>query len=243
MAHQWFGDLVTMKWWDDVWLNEGFANWMESRPLAAIRPDWNISVDEADDNQDALDLDALKTTHPVHAAVETPAQIDEAFDSITYKKGASVLRMVENYLGPDTFRKGVNTYLQAHAYGNASSQDFWSTMSAVSGKPVERILPTFINQAGAPLLEVSLSCVNNRSAIDISQQRFYLDPALMRQRPAERWQIPVCIKTATGGGCDLIADNKQTLSLGNSCVPWAFANAGAQGYYRTAYSPDMLRGL
>src|SRR5882724_8521012 len=119
IAHMWFGDLVTMKWWDDVWLNEGFANWMESRPLAAIRPDWNISVDEAVDNQDALGLDALKTTHPVHAAVETPAQIDEAFDSITYKKGASVLRMVENYLGPDTFRKGVNTYLQAHAYGNA----------------------------------------------------------------------------------------------------------------------------
>jgi aminopeptidase N len=245
MAHQWFGDLVTMTWWDDVWLNEGFANWMESRPLAAIRPDWNVAVDEAVDNQAALGLDALQSTHPVHAAVDTPAQIDEAFDAITYQKGASVLRMVESYLGPDTFRRGVNNYLQAHAYGNASSQDFWSAMSAASGKPVERILPTFINQAGAPVLEVSLSCINNRSAIDISQQRFFLDPALMQGRPTERWQIPVCIKAgpAGAGGCDLIADNKQTLSLGNSCVPWAFANAGAQGYYRTAYSPEMLRAL
>jgi len=245
IAHQWFGDLVTMKWWDDVWLNEGFANWMESRPLAAIRPDWNISVDEAQDNQAALGLDALKTTHAVHAAVETPAQIDEAFDSITYAKGAAVLRMIESYVGPDTFRRGVNTYLQTHAYGNATSQDFWSAMAAASGKPVDRILPSFINQPGAPLLEVSVSCVNNRSQIDISQQRFFLDPALMQTRSAERWQIPVCIKTGSpgAGGCDLIADNKQTLSLGNSCVPWAFANAGAQGYYRTAYSPDTLRAL
>jgi aminopeptidase N len=242
MAHQWFGDLVTMKWWDDIWLNEGFANWMESRPLATIRPDWNIAVDQAIDNQAALSLDALKNTHPLHANVETPAQIDEAFDTITYQKGASVLRMIENYLGPDTFRKGVNAYLQAHAYGNATSQDFWNAMTTASGKPVDRILPTFVNQPGAPLLEVSLSCVNNRSELDISQQRFSLDPAAAAAR--ERWQIPVCVKTGSSSGdCDLIADNRQTVSLGPSCVPWAFANAGAQGYYRTSYSPDTLRAL
>ena len=244
MAHQWFGDLVTMKWWDDIWLNEGFASWMENRPLAAIRPDWNIAVDQAIDNQAALGLDALKNTHAVHASVESPAQIDEAFDAITYQKGASVLRMIENYLGADTFRKGVNAYLQAHAYGNATSQDFWDTMTTASGKPIDRILPTFVNQPGAPLLEVSLSCVNNRSQLDISQQRFSLDPAPAAGRPPERWQIPVCVKAgSSGGGCDLIADNRQTLSLGPSCVPWAFANAGAQGYYRTAYSPDTLRAL
>jgi aminopeptidase N len=245
MAHQWFGDLVTMKWWDDIWLNEGFANWMETRPLAAIRPDWNMAVEQAIDNQDALGLDALKNTHALHAAADTPAQIDEAFDAITYQKGASVLRMIENYLGPDTFRRGVNAYLQAHAYGNATSQDFWNTMTEVSGKAIDRILPTFVNQPGAPLLEVSLSCVNNRSQLDISQQRFSLDPAAAPPRPAERWQIPVCVKAGGGdaGGCDLIADNKQTLSLGPSCVPWAFANAGAQGYYRTAYTPETLRAL
>jgi aminopeptidase N len=245
MAHQWFGDLVTMKWWDDIWLNEGFANWMESRPLAAIRPDWNIAVDQAIDNQAALSSDALKNTHPLHVNVETPAQIDEAFDAITYQKGAAVLRMIENYLGPDTFRRGVNAYLQAHAYGNATSQDFWNTMTEVSGKAIDRILPTFVNQPGAPLLEVSLSCVNNRSQLDIAQQRFTLDPASPPARPPERWQIPVCVKAAssTAGGCDLIADNRQTLSLGPSCVPWAFANAGADGYYRTAYSPDTLRAL
>jgi aminopeptidase N len=243
MAHQWFGDLVTMQWWDDVWLNEGFANWMESRPLASIRPDWNVAVDEANDNQAALGLDALRTTHAVRATVTTPAQIDEAFDGITYEKGASVLRMVESYLGADTFRRGVNAYLQAHAYGNATSQEFWTTMADVSGKPVDRIMPTFINQPGAPLLDVSLSCVNNRSQIDISQQRFFMDQA--PPRSTERWQIPVCVKggPSGAGGCDVIADSRQTLSLGNSCVPWAFANAGAQGYYRTAYSPETLRAL
>jgi aminopeptidase N len=245
MAHQWFGDLVTMKWWDDIWLNEGFANWMESRPLATIRPDWNIAVDEALDNQGALSIDALKTTHPVHQAAETPAQIDEAFDAITYEKGAAVLRMVEGYLGSDTFRRGVNDYLRMHAYGNATSQDFWAAMSAASGKPVERMMPGFINQPGAPLLEVSLSCINNRSTLDISQRRFVLDPSLMQRPASERWQIPVCVKSGASGGvsCDLIADNRQTLSLGNGCVPWAFVNAGAQGYYRTEYSPEMLRGL
>jgi aminopeptidase N len=244
MAHQWFGDLVTMQWWDDIWLNEGFANWMESRPLASIRPDWNVSVDDAIGNQAALGTDALKATHPIHAAVETPAQIDEAFDSITYEKGAAVLRMVENYLGPDVFRQGINAYLRTHAYGNATSQDFWAAMASVSGKPVDRILPSFINQPGAPFLDVSLQCVNNRAQLDISQQRFFLDPAAMQARSTERWQIPVCVKTAGGGGgCDLIADNKQTLSLGTACVPWAFANAGAQGYYRTAYSAETLRGL
>jgi aminopeptidase N len=245
MAHQWFGDLVTMKWWDDIWLNEGFANWMETRPLATIRPDWNVAVDEADDNQAALGLDALKTTHAVHAAVNTPAEIDEAFDAITYNKGASVLRMIEGYLGPDTFRRGVNAYLQAHAYGNATSQDFWAAMAEASGKPVDRIMPSFINQPGAPLIEVSQSCINGRSTLDVSQQRFFTDPALAQTRSPERWQIPVCVKTGVpgAGGCDLIADNRQTLSLGNACVPWAFVNAGAQGYYRTAYSPEMLRAL
>src|SRR5215471_3594377 len=124
MAHQWFGDLVTMAWWDDIWLNEGFATWMANHPLAVWHDDWNIPVDEALESKQALDLDALKTTRAVHAPANTPAEIDEAFDAIAYQKGAAVLRMVESYVGTETFRKGVNAYLQAHAYGNATSEDF-----------------------------------------------------------------------------------------------------------------------
>src|SRR5947208_9683270 len=133
MAHQWFGDLVTMQWWDDLWLNEGFATWMANKPLAAAHPDWTIAIDEAQENQTALALDSLKSTRPIHADVETPAQIDEAFDAIAYQKGAAVLRMIEGYVGADTCRKGVNDYLQAHAYANATSEDFWKAIAATSG--------------------------------------------------------------------------------------------------------------
>jgi aminopeptidase N len=124
VAHQWFGNLVTMRWWDDLWLNEGFASWMESRPLAAIYPDWNIGVDEAIGTQAALALDGLRATRPIHSNAETPAQIEETFDAIAYQKGAAVLRMVEQYVGADDFRVGVNAYLAKHAYGNATSEDF-----------------------------------------------------------------------------------------------------------------------
>src|SRR6266487_1284616 len=117
MAHQWFGDLVTMQWWDDIWLNEGFATWMANRPLAAWKPEWNIPVAEELETQTALNIDALMSTRPIHERLETPAEIDEAFDVIAYQKGAAVLRMVESYVGAETFRKGVNAYLAAHAYG------------------------------------------------------------------------------------------------------------------------------
>src|SRR4051794_29731607 len=156
MAHQWFGDIVTMEWWDDIWLNEGFATWMANKPLEAAHPEWNVPVDEASENQTALNLDSLASTRAIHAEADTPAQIDAAFDAIAYQKGAAVLRMLESYVGADAFRKGINAYLQAHAYGNATSEDFAKSIAASSGKPVERILPTFVNQPGVPLLDVSL---------------------------------------------------------------------------------------
>jgi aminopeptidase N len=242
MAHQWFGDLVTMQWWDDIWLNEGFATWMANKPLAVAHPEWSIDVDEADENRTALGLDSLKSTRPIHADVSTPAQIDEAFDAIAYQKGAAVLRMVESYVGADTFKKGINAYLQAHAYGNATSEDFAKAIAGASGKPVERILPTFVNQPGVPLIDVSIACANNQTTITLKQQRFVIDAS--KPEPA-RWQIPVCVKVPGGAAttCDVMTEQSQTLSIAGACASWVFANAGGHGYYRTAYPPDMLRAL
>ena len=242
MAHQWFGDLVTMQWWDDIWLNEGFATWMANKPLAAAHPDWNVDVDEADENRTALGLDSLKSTRPIHSDVTTPAQIDEAFDAIAYQKGAAVLRMVEHYVGAETFKKGVNAYLQAHAYGNATSEDFAKAIAGTSGKPVERILPTFVNQPGVPLLDVTLACTNNHTAVTLTQQRFVIDGT---KADAGRWQIPICVKGAgqASSTCEVLTEETRTLTLPGACTPWVFANAGAHGYYRTAYPPEMLRAL
>lgn len=242
MAHQWFGDLVTMKWWDDIWLNEGFATWMANKPLAAAHPEWNIDVDEAQENQTALGLDSLKSTRPIHSEVTTPAQIDEAFDGIAYQKGAAVLRMVESYVGADTFKKGINAYLQAHAYGNAGSEDFSKAIAAASGKPVERILPTFINQPGVPLLDVSIACVNGRTTVTLKQQRFTVDAS---NTATGRWQIPICLKVPGQAtpACEVMTEESQTMNVAGACTPWVFANAGARGYYRTAYSSDMLKAM
>jgi aminopeptidase N len=255
MAHQWFGDLVTMQWWDDIWLNEGFATWMANKPLAAAHPEWNIPVDEAAENEMALTLDALKSTRAIHAEAERPAQIDAAFDAIAYQKGAAVLRMIENYVGADTFRKGVNAYLQAHAYTNATSEDFWKAIAATSGKPVERILPTFVNQPGVPLIEVSsLTCDGTTATrATLAQSEFVIDleRSPTRQSPnspaarSGRWQVPVCVSARAGAApvCHLLTEARQTLTVANGCAPWIFANAGARGYYRTAYSPEMLRAM
>jgi aminopeptidase N len=215
---------------------------MANKPLAAGHADWNVDVDEAEENRTALGLDSLKATRPIHSDVSTPAQIDEAFDAIAYQKGAAVLRMLENYVGADVFKKGINAYLQAHAYGNATSEDFSKSIAGSSGKPIERILPTFVNQPGVPLIDVSIACVNNQTAVTLKQQRFFVDAA---QEESGRWQIPICLKVPgrASSTCDVITEASRTLNIPGACVPWVFANAGAKGYYRTAYAPDLLRAI
>ena len=243
MAHQWFGDLVTMRWWDDLWLNEGFATWMANRPMAALHPEWDVAVDEALETQQALGLDSLASTRPVHVRADTPDEIEALFDAIAYQKGAAILRMVENYVGPDVFRAGVNAYLRAHAYGNATSEDFWTSIATTSGKPVDRILPTFIGQPGAPLVNVVQTCSGGRTEATLSQERLSLSLRAPAPSSRDRWQVPVCTKTEKRGTCTVLGDAPQTIEADTTCTPWVFANAGAQGYYRTAYTPVALRAL
>src|SRR5271163_1445819 len=159
MAHQWFGDLVTMKWWDDIWLNEGFATWMSSKPVEAWKPEWHFELDDVRDAGGTMNVDSLANTRPIHQAAETPAQIQELFDGIAYGKAAAVLHMLEAYLGEDSFRAGVNSYISQHQYANATADDFWSAQAKTSKKPVDQIMPTFVRQPGVPILDVKAQCV------------------------------------------------------------------------------------
>ena len=238
IAHQWFGDLVTAAWWDDIWLNEGFASWMERKPIEAWRPEWNLEQDAAASAQQIISLDSLSSARAIHGDPMTSSEIKEMFDGITYEKGAAVLRMLEAYVGPEVFRSGVNRYLQEHANGNATSADFWKALSQVSGKPVEKIMPTFVMQPGVPVVSISGECKNGRTPLRIQQQRFLLSPG---PASSEQWRVPVCLKTSgkPESQCFLVTDKEQQFEL-NACTDWLFGNSGANGYYRVAYDPQML---
>jgi aminopeptidase N len=238
IAHQWFGDLVTAAWWDDIWLNEGFASWMERKPIMAWHPEWHLEEDEAATAQRVIGQDSLSAARAIHGDPRTSAEIKEMFDGITYEKGAAVLGMLESYVGPDVFRNGVNAYIHAHANGNATSADFWRAMAKVSGKPVDKIMPTFVMQAGVPLVIVRGSCAGNNMKLEFSQERFLLSPAPLNVKKEQIWSIPVCTRTARnlGSACSLISKTADVVDV-KTCPGWLMANRDAKGYYRVFY-PD-----
>ena len=246
MAHQWFGDLVTMKWWDDVWLNEGFATWMSSKPVQAWKPEWNFNLDDVSGTGGTMNVDSLANTRPIHQAAETPAQIQELFDGIAYGKAASVLRMLESYLGEKTFEAGVNSYLKQHEYANATAEDFWDAQAKTSKKPVDQIMPTWVKQAGVPILDVKTQCSGNTTKVDLTQQRYYFDRAKLSESNDQLWQVPLCLRgSASGEGamkCELLTKKEESFTL-QGCSNWVLANAGATGYYRVAYQPETIRAL
>ena len=194
MAHQWFGDLVTMAWWDNLWLNEGFASWMGSKCTDRFNPEWNewLRRNEPRDpsrrigfSKDiAMQVDARSTTHPVQQPIKTEAEANGAFDEITYKKGQSIIRMLESFLGEEVFRDGIRKYIAAHKYSNTTTADLWEALTEVSGKPVGEIAPGWTEQPGFPLVKVE----RKENTIQLTQERFtvhFADP------PALQWQIPL----------------------------------------------------
>jgi aminopeptidase N len=251
IAHQWFGDLVTMRWWDDLWLNEGFATWMESKAVDHWRPDLGATLAARQAVDSAMSLDALATTRAVRAPADTPAAINEQFDPIAYEKGGAILDMVEAFIGERAFQGGVNAYLDQHAYGNATAEDFWNTMTRSSGKPVDRIMRSFVDQPGIPVVDVDLSCTAGGASLELRERRLNTHgPARSAGTPpaagdAQRWAIPVCFRTASSNGgprCELLDQDREAIRL-PSCVPWAFVNAGGAGYYRSEYDPRTLAAL
>ena|SRR5579859_23887 len=237
MAHQWFGDMVTMQWWDNIWLNEGFASWMENKPIAAWKPEFNISQEVAHDQQATLDLDAQRVTRTIRAKAETPDEINEMFDGISYGKAGAVLLMVENYVGEETFRQGVHRYLAAHLYGNATAEDFWTAQTEVSHKPIDKIMNSFVSQSGEPILTIGPM---QQTSIPAAQQRFFLN-AKVKTDTSEIWTVPVCFKAISGAKCEVLAASHESLPAPSS--PLLFANAEGKGYYRSSYPDDTYREL
>jgi len=235
MAHQWFGDMVTMQWWDNLWLNEGFATWMEFKPVAKWHPEWNILQDGASGLDSTLNYDSQPTTRTIRATANTPAEINEMFDGIAYGKAGAVLGMVENYLGEEVFRQGVHNYLAAHLYGNATAEDFWGAQTETSHKPVDKIMSSFVAQPGVPLITLSQQ---QGTSVPATQSRFFLT-ANPNNQTAQQWTIPICFK---GSGCQLLTPETSTLAAPASSSVF-FANASDAGYFRTAYTPSQLSSL
>jgi aminopeptidase N/puromycin-sensitive aminopeptidase len=238
MAHQWFGDMVTMEWWNNIWLNEGFATWMSNKPVAAWHPEWNVPQDVAGGLNGTLNLDAARTTRTIRATADTPEQINEMFDGISYGKAGAVLGMVENYLGEETFRKGVHNYLAAHLYANATAEDFWNAQTEASHKPVDKIMESFVAQPGVPGLTFSEP---QGGSVEISQQRFFLSPSA-KGEGAQKWSLPVCFKTSDGkADCEVLSAANEKLKTPEAS--FFFANAGGKGYYRSTYPADVYAKL
>ncbi len=263
MAHQWFGDLVTMKWWDNLWLNESFATWMSFKPAQSLHPEWTPALESLAETNAALSVDALKSTHPIRVHAETPEEIGALFDGISYGKGAAVLRMLEAYVTPETFRRGVNLYIRKFSYSNATAEDFWKALGVASGRPVEHIMPSFIDQPGVPLISVKASCIAPppepkvsrkskrrrqlkpeppRTEITISQSRFWADGAAVTNQN-QTWMLPVCVKTETAKPFCQVLSQKQLILPATGCASWMFVNANASGYYRTRYDSSTMQKL
>jgi aminopeptidase N/puromycin-sensitive aminopeptidase len=238
MAHQWFGDLVTMHWWDNIWLNEGFATWMENKSVAVMHPEWDIDQTIVAGIDDSLNLDAQPTTRAIRAKADTPDEINQMFDGIAYGKAGSVLSTVENYLGEETFRKGVHNYLATHLYANATAEDFWNAQTATSHKPVDKIMQSLVAQPGAPILTFGTPASGR---VPVAQKRFFLSPGIQPD-PAQKWTVPVCFKQDAGSqSCQVLTPAES--SLGVPSTGLFFANAGGRGYYRSAYPPSIYAAL
>ena len=231
MAHQWFGDLVTMAWWDDLWLNEGFASWMENKATDHFHPEWKIWLQTKAGEQGAMRIDARTGTHPVITPIADVFAASNAFDQITYQKGHAVIRMLETYVGEAAFRTGVRNYIARHAYGNTVTDDLWTEIDKVSPRKVTAIAHDFTLQAGLPLI----SAAQTAKGVTLTQSRFGADQASKAPRT---WRTPVVVAGLTGPQRPVVsAARPAVLASGPAAAP--LLNAGQTGYFRSRYSPEL----
>ena len=236
LAHQWFGNLVTMKWWNDLWLNESFATFMATKIVNKFYPEWDLWDQFLGDAMlEAMSLDALKNSHPINVDVKHPAQIREIFDAISYDKGGNVLRMLENYVGIENFRKGLKYYLTQHKYSNAEGQDLWKSIGRVAHKPVDAMMKTWIDQVGYPVVDVK----RNNSKVSLTQRRFLSDGS---KSSKNRWSIPIHIEEGNHESSILMKSQKSVVSLKNIDSNF-IVNSGRYGFYRVQYDDNSLAQL
>ena len=245
LGHMWFGDLVTTRWWDDIWLNEGFASWIANKITARFDASWRAEVSEVNALQGAMGTDSLASSRKVRQPIESHHDIGNAFDGITYQKGEALLRMFEAYLGEGPFREGIRRYLTKYSHRNATSEDF---LAAIAGENfrVSRAFSSFLDQPGVPLVSAALNCSGGKARALLSQRRYV---PIGSKAASERWTIPVCVKYPSAQGtaraCTLMEGETAEVLLDKSpaCPAWIDANADASGYYRTLYEGDLLNRL
>ncbi len=243
IAHQWFGNLVTMQWWDDLWLNEGFASWMEAKTTAHFNPDWQFELERVDGREQAMALDSYVTTHPIIQTVKTVDESNQAFDSIAYQKGQAVITMLESFAGEAVWRSGIRAYMKKHAYGNTRTDDLWSAMEAAGAKGLTKIAHDFTKQPGVPLIKITSStCVAGNTELELVQSEFSLDQKLRAETKPLRWQIPVRVQTLGSKAVEHIMTGGKGRMTVPGCGP-LLVNAGQSGYYRVLYTPNMITTL
>ena len=241
MAHQWFGDLVTMGWWDNLWLNEGFASWMQVKAAEHFYPQWQTWLNSYGQKQFAMGLDARRTSHPIQQPVADSSEAMAAFDGITYNKGQALIRMLENYLGAQAFRDGIRNYMAAHAYGNTTTGDLWRALESAAGKPVTGVAASFTEQDGVPLIMAETACSGGAQRMTLRQDRFVIAPAGSEGavRSPRAWSVPITVGplNATRPPQVLLLQGSTEIPAG-SCGEAVKVNLGDIGYYRVEYGPN-----
>jgi alanyl aminopeptidase len=252
LSHQWFGDMVTTAWWDDIWLNEAFATWMERKLIAGWKPEWATRVGDVNNTLGAENDDSLISARKIRQPILSNDDISNAFDNITYQKGAAVIGMFENWMGAADFQRGVQAYLKQYMYRATTAGDFLDAMSSSSKKDVTKPFFTFLDQAGVPLLSVKLDCTGPKPALKVEQKRFLplgSKGAADKASTDQIWGLPLCFRYGTGSSgqskCVLVNDAAATISLDEAkgCPAWVQANDNAMGYYHVDYQDGLLTAL
>jgi len=246
LAHQWFGNLVTMPWWDDIWLNEASATWLGERTVAELYPQSQAALSALGYVHYAMDVDSQGSARKIRQPIETDHDIENAFDAITYSKGGAVLSMFERYVGAETFRQGLRIYMQRHRFGNATAHDLIAALSEAAKRPMDAAFFSFLEQPGVPLVETKLDCTGKAPMLRVSQSR-YLPLGVDAERN-KGWQIPFCARFAVGAEvreqCSLLSQPTEDIALDSKvCPTWLMPNAGAQGYYRWSVGEAELEAL